>query len=297
LRELAKQGGGRYYRTSDAKQLRGLFVQDARKLLDTHAHEEDITLKSVARYPALDGVDLEHAPKLHGFQEVKPRPAAQVVVTDTNDDPILTRWPYGLGEVAVWASDAGPRWAKDWLAWPGYARFWTQMARSALRRREGDTTAIESDFTGDTATVRVVRRSETGGTASVPRARVVEEGSTRDLPLRVVEPGVFDTKIAVVAGHEPTVELLDDQGAVIDRRTLARPASTELRQRGPDTAALAALAKQTGGHESPTSITADGRDVETSTPLAPWLLLLALLLVPVDASLRRLAREPRVVAP
>lgn len=295
LRELAKQGGGRYYRTSDAKQLRGLFVQDARKLLDTHAHDEDIMLKTAARHPALDGVDFTKAPKLHGFQEVKPRPAAQVVVTDKSDNPILTRWPYGLGEVAVWASDAGPRWAKDWLAWPGYARFWTQLARSALRRREGDRTAIESDFMGDTATVRVVRRSDTSATTAttVPRARVIEDGKTRELPLSVVEPGVFDAKLLVMAGHEPTIELVDEQGAVTDQRVLTRPASSELRQRGPDTAALQALAKATHGEWAPTSITAPSRSIVTTKPLAPWLLLLALLLVPIDAMLRRMAREPR----
>jgi len=113
LRELAAVGGGRYYRTTDAKQLRGLFVQDARRLLDNHAREEDFHLKVTAHLAALDGVDMETAPPLHGFQELKPRPAAQVVLVDDREgNPILTRWPYGLGEVAVWASDAGPRWAK-----------------------------------------------------------------------------------------------------------------------------------------------------------------------------------------
>ena len=84
-----------------------------------------------------------------------------MLVDDREGNPILTRWPYGLGEVAVWASDAGPRWAHDWLAWPGYARFWTQMARAALRRREGDAAAIEADVVGDQAVVRVVRRAST----------------------------------------------------------------------------------------------------------------------------------------
>src|SRR5262249_51908733 len=61
LRELAIEGGGRYYRTTDAKQLRGLFVQDAKRLLDSHAREEDITLESVVAHPALAGVDVAHA--------------------------------------------------------------------------------------------------------------------------------------------------------------------------------------------------------------------------------------------
>ena len=59
LRELAAVGGGRYYRTTDAKQLRGLFVQDARRLLDNHAREEDFHLKLTGHLAALDGVDME----------------------------------------------------------------------------------------------------------------------------------------------------------------------------------------------------------------------------------------------
>jgi hypothetical protein len=229
---------------------------------------------------------METAPPLHGFQELKARPAAQVVLVDDREgNPILTRWPYGLGEVAVWASDAGPRWAHDWLAWPGYARFWTQEARAALRRREGDAAAIEADIKGDQATVRVVRRN----TTTVPKVRVVEDGKTRDLPLRVTEPGVYEAPVPI--GNEPTVELVDDHGHVAERRTLVRPASTELRDRGPDTAGLAKLAKATGGRVSPGSIRSSGRAVPTSTPLAAWLLLLSVLLVPIDASLRRIARQ------
>jgi Ca-activated chloride channel homolog len=294
LRELARVGGGRYYRTTDAKQLRGLFVQDARRLLDNKAREEDITLEVRARHAAIDGLDLAHAPPLHGYQELKPRPAAQVVLANQHGDPMLVRWPYGLGEVAVWTSDAGPRWADQWLQWPGYSRFWTQLARASLRRREGDTQALEADVAGDHATVRVVRRDERPG-APVPRVRI---SGGADLPLRVVSPGVYEARVAITAGHEPTVELLDTAagsrapGHVLERRTLVRPPSRELAARGPDTAALTALTTATGGRMNPSSIDAAGRDTTSTTPLTAWLLLLALLLLPADAALRRVAREP-----
>ena len=291
LRELARVGGGRYYRTTDAKQLRGLFVQDARRLIDNKAREEDIQLQQLAPYPALDGIDVTQAPPLHGYQELKPRPAAQVVLQNQHGDPMLVRWPYGLGEVAVWTSDAGPRWANDWLAWPGYARFWTQMVRASLRRREGDTQAIEADVAGDSATVRVVRRDDRAN-APVPKARVIRDGQPRDLPLRVAAPGVYEARVDVPPGHEPTVELVDDKGHATEHRTILRPPSTELRARGPDAAALSALAASTGGTVNPSTIRAAGRDTTATHPLGAWFLLLALLLLPADAALRRAAREP-----
>lgn len=292
LRELARQGGGRYYRTSDATALRGLFVQDAQHLLDNDAIDEKIKVKAVGRHAALDGVDLAAAPQLDGYQDVKPRPAAQVVVTDDLDHPILTRWPYGLGEVAVWASDAGPRWAKGWLGWPGYARFWTQLVRSSLRRREGDAIAIEAEVARGRATIRVVERTTLSpdgeGSRGALTAVVLDGAERRPLALTVTEPGVAVGELGVAAGRHPIIEVRDGSGTVVGRRTLVAAPPVELRHRGPDRAALAALATATGGRAEPTRLTLPrARGTTGAFPLATWLLLLALALVPLDAHLRR----------
>lgn len=295
LRQLAAEGGGRYYRTTDAKQLRGLFVQDARRLLDSRTRDEPVAVEVVAAHPAIAGVDLAHAPKLAGFQELVARPAAQVVLADRERNPLLVRWPYGLGEVAVWASDAGPRWARAWLGWPGYPRLWTQLVRSALRRREGDTAALEATRRGDTTTVRVVRRAEPG--APPPRVRLVaRDGQAREVALQLVEPGAYAAQLAVPAADEPVVELLDAAGAVAARRTLTREASTELRDRGPDLAALGGLATATGGalgDAASARLAAPPHPRPTSRALAGLLLLAALLLLPLDAWAHRAARVTR----
>ncbi len=296
LRQLAKDGGGRYYRTTDANQLRALFIQDARRVLDSKAREAEIALDRLAAHAAFDGIDIEAAPNLAGYQQVKPRPAAQVVLAERKQgDPIFTRWSYGLGEVVVWASDAGPRWATNWASWSGYTRFWTQLSRSALRRREGDATAIEADVSRDRATVRVVRRDERTD-APPPRVRTVDGPASRDLSLRVVEPGTYEAVIDVAPGTAPTLELVDGN-EVTARRTVVRPPSVELAQRGPDMATLEQLASQTGGAVSPTTIASATRPRPSSTPLAPWFALLAILLIPIDAGLRRAARDRNLAVP
>jgi len=45
-----------------------------------------------------------------------------------------------------------------------------------------------------------------------------------------------------------------------------------------------------GGTVSPATITAAGRPTPATTPLAAWLLLAAIALLPLDALLRRAAR-------
>ncbi|HUQ07397.1 MAG TPA: VWA domain-containing protein [Kofleriaceae bacterium] len=291
LKQLAAEGGGRYYRTADGRQLRALFVQDAQRLLDNDAREEDIQIEKKAAHPALDGVDLKKAPPLHGYQEVKPRPAAQVVAEDDEGHPILIRWPYGLGESVVWASDAGPRWAGDWVKWEGYSRFWTQLVRASLRRHEGNAVAMEVDFAGTMATVRVVDRPEEATRRGALTAHVTENGQTRPLALHVVEPGVHDAKLEVAADHDAVVEIKDRKGKVVARRTIVRAASVELRHRGPDEASLAAIAAATGGKVAPGSVApSGGATTTTRSSLTLWLLLLALLALPLDAALRRRAR-------
>lgn len=291
LKQLAAEGGGRYYRTTDGRQLRGLFVQDAQRLLDNEARDEEIRVAAVASHPALDGVDLAAAPRLLGYQEVKPRPAAQVVIADEAGHPILVRWPYGLGEAVVWASDAGPRWARDWVRWSGYGRFWTQLVRAALRRHEGNDVAVEVEVAGTVATVRVVDRPEDAARRGALTARVTEGGQVRALPLRVVEPAVLEARLPLAGDGGALVEVLDRRDQVVARHTVVRPASQELRARGPDAAALAAIAAATGGEVEPATVrAAGGAPIASRAALAPWLVLLALALLPLDASLRRRLR-------
>jgi hypothetical protein len=183
------------------------------------------------------------------------------------------------------------RWAGDWVKWSGYARFWTQLVRSSLRRHEGNAVAMEVDFAGTTATVRVVDRPEEATRRGALTAQVTEGGKTRALPLRVVEPGVHDAQIEIAADRDAVVEVRDRKGKVVARHTVVRPPSVELRHRGPDAASLAAIVATTGGKVSPSSVTPSGGAATTTrSSLTLWLLLLALIMMPIDAALRRQAR-------
>jgi uncharacterized membrane protein len=42
-------------------------------------------------------------------------------------------WTYGLGRTMAFTSDAKNRWARDWVGWENYRKFWSQAVRSVLR--------------------------------------------------------------------------------------------------------------------------------------------------------------------
>jgi hypothetical protein len=148
---------------------------------------------------------------------------------------------------------------------------------------------------GATAKLRVARRDANG--LSLPesglRARIREGENTREITLRSTEPGMWEAHMAATAGVSHTVEILDAEGEVLAEQTFAPPPSAERRHRTADRSFLAAAAERTGGTVDaddgidPPRAAAVTTDVDR---LWPYLLLLALALLPVDAWLRRPAR-------
>ena len=294
LKDLAKAGGGRFYLTADATKLRGLFVEETERLVDTSLHEEPFRPAVDRGHPIIEGIDYGRAPKLGGYQEVEARPTAEVVLRGPEDHPILTTWRYGLGHVVAWASDAGPRWAQSWLTWPGYSKQWTQAARFALRSRAGDETAVEVDVAGGEAQLRIARRDTSGlslDEGSI-RARIKGRSPAAEVPLRSLEPGLWGGHAPVESGEVYTVEVLGEDDEVLATHTFTPPPSAERRYRTADRGWLAAVAEATEGSMDPTALTPTATAGVTTEVhrLWPWALLFSLLLLPFDALLRRTAR-------
>ena len=294
LKDLAAAGGGRFYLTNDAAKLRGLFVEETERLVDSSLHEIKFRPAVRLTHPTVAGIDYEAGPQLRGYQEMEARSTAEVVLTGPNGDPLLTTWRYGLGQVAAWSSDSGPRWSEDWLAWEGYGKQWTQVARWALRSRAGDETAIEVEFAGGRAQVRVARRGKDGLTLDEGglRARIDDGTDQTEVALRSGEPGMWTSQIRTRSDKTYRVQVLDDQGTVLAEDSFAPPPSPERRHRTVDAAWLQGLAEQTGGRQEPERLSPTPTASLTTEVqrLWPWLALLALLLLPLDAFLRRPGR-------
>ncbi|MBX7082828.1 MAG: VWA domain-containing protein [Nannocystaceae bacterium] len=294
LKDLAKAGGGRFYLTADASKLRSLFVQETERLVDSSLKETPFRPVTLARHPALEGIDYQRAPFLKGYQQLEARPTAEIVMAAAEGHPLLVTWRYGLGHVLAWASDAGPRWSDEWLTWSGYNTHWTQLARFALRNGAGTDTQIEVSAQGGEAVIRVARRDDKGLSIDdgAVRARIVDGDDKRGLELRAREPGLWDATVPTTAGRTYTVEVLGKDDQVIARHTFAPPPSAEQRHRTADAGFLSQLSQSTGGAVAPQTLSPKLGDSVTSEVWRLWpaLLLLAAVLLPIDALLRRSAR-------
>jgi hypothetical protein len=109
--------------------------------------------------------------------------------------------------------------------------------------------------------------------------------------VRASDPGAYLVRVA------QTFESEDGTDAASRTLGIVSPAAEEFRRLGVDTDALATFARAGAGRELPLSAEDPGaevwrHDIAASafpTPIWPWLMLLAIVLVPLDVGVRRVA--------
>jgi hypothetical protein len=209
------------------------------------------------------------------------------------DDPLLATWRTGLGIATAWTSDAKARWASHWIGWDRFADFWSDVVRETLPAAPSpgfSTRAISTD-NGVEITVESESPLAEGARGS---ARVVEpDGQTTSVALSRSGPsslrgvaqsgaaGAYLISVDVTAGGSPVYR--DTVGSV-------RSYSAEYRGGDADDTLLQAISSATRGRfginpgqSFDANLPAGRREIE----VAPWLLLLAVLLLPLDIALRR----------
>ncbi|HYH93514.1 MAG TPA: VWA domain-containing protein, partial [Candidatus Saccharimonadales bacterium] len=144
LENLAKQGGGRFYDAANPGSIPDIFLKETQQVSGQQIIEEPFFPIKTSSSPILRGVEDDGLPRLRGYNGTTAKPAAQTVLVTARDDPLLAQWQYGLGRSVAWTSDSTGRWARDWLAWDGFSRFFSQLVSWTFPGEE--TGGIEASF-------------------------------------------------------------------------------------------------------------------------------------------------------
>ena len=223
------------------------------------------------------------------------------------EDPLLAQWQYGLGRAVAWTSDARQQWATPWIGTPEFGTLTAQLVAWTLPPQDAEGIDVRfSPGEGGDLNVEVTSFDDEAGPRNFYRTvlRLVSPDlePTQTL-LEQVGPGRYagtvraDQQGAYLVRVAQTFE--DESGTDAASRTLGivSPAAEEYRRLGIDADALATYAAAGGGRElaladeeAPTAVWT--HDIEASafpTPVWPWLLLLAIALVPLDVGVRRVA--------
>jgi hypothetical protein len=138
LAMIADGGEGRLYMVEDLGALPKIFMKETQEAQKSQLVEDKVHVRVAKRVEAIEGINIESAPPLHGYVTTKPKPTGEVILISDLGEPILARWRYGAGTSVAWTSDVKNRWSVDWLRWGSYPKFWAQVVRTSMRRKVYD---------------------------------------------------------------------------------------------------------------------------------------------------------------
>jgi uncharacterized membrane protein len=303
LEQLAKNGGGRFYSANNPASIPDIFLKETQQVSGQQIVEEAFTPILTSASPILRGI--EALPQLLGYNGTTAKPAAQTVLVTARDDPLLAQWQYGLGRSVAWTSDSTGRWAKSWVGWQGFSKFFSQMVSWTFPGEESG--GIEAQFVdrGSRTYLRVESVNADGSPRDFYATTVGLVGPTLEpatISLSQVAPGVYEAPLSSLESGAYAVRVTQAKpGDPPLGRTLGlvAPTPAEYRLLGANEPLLAAIRGATGGDvaDDPAGVWVhDLRATSSYTDLWPWLLVLALLLWPLDIALRRVSLGRRELA-
>ncbi len=313
MQDLAALGGGNMYEAGSLHDLPKIFTREVFLASKATLTEEPFAARATSDHPLVAAIPWGAAPALYGYVATSPKDNAQVPLITHKDDPLLAVWRYGLGKSAAFTSDAKNRWARYWLDWSGYERFWTGVARWIRSDLDSSGVDVTTSVTGSEGLIQVSAMGEEGEFINYGRLEARITGpdlETRTLPLSQTGPGQYEGRFPLRDNGNyfmNVVQLTEDErgnpvSAGAQAAGLSVSYSPEYKNLEPNAFLLSHLS---AGSLAPEGVSLPGLFTQQRQPQRrledAWELftLIALLLWLFDVAVRRLAldwRELRVAA-
>jgi Mg-chelatase subunit ChlD len=302
LQWLAAGGKGQFYYTEDGGSLAQIFAHETHFAARAYIIEHEFTPERTSPSPVLEG--LGGLPALRGYVGTSPKPTGQVALVSDQGDPILAHWQYGLGRVVAWTSDAKGQWAKNWVLWDGFPQFWAQAVRWATGAQTATILQPRVELEGGVAHITADATTPQGTYLNDLSAHAVVVGPshmTSTVELRQTAAGRYEGRfpateegaylVQVRASGQHTGNIAHTLGVVV-------PYSPEYRGVGTDHGLLTRIAALTGGRvltldQARAAFDHNLPPVMSQIDLWPLLVLMAVLLLPLDVGVRRVAVSRR----
>jgi uncharacterized membrane protein len=297
---IATQGRGRFYDVRSPEQLPQIFIKEAAVILKSAIYEEPFKPQMAASSELIRGIGGGEYPQLRGYVATSQKSRAETPLLTDKGDPLLAHWQYGLGRAVAFTSDARAKWAQDWLGWPRYRQFWSQIANWSLRRLEN------ADFTTDVTVekgegvISVEALDPQGNFRNFLNLHAVvvsPKGERQTVRVEQTSPGHYEARFPtkeVGAYLLNLMEIENGQPRGSQRLGASVNYSPEFSATEPNYNLLRRIAEAAGGKVLDAELPADNPflhdRVKTFQPrdLWEWLLKLAIILFPLDVGIRRI---------
>lgn len=304
LEKLAWRTGGIREDCTTAEQIPTVFVKEAKTIKQlSRARKAPFTPRAGDAVHMIRGFAIDSCPPLAGSLATKAKAMSQVVLTTDARTPLLALWQRGLGTVTVFTSDAKTTWARQWMTWATFGRFWSQVVAWTLRSANRVQAEVEPVIEGTNVRVLLRVSDEDGkpvehlAASAVLRPAADANAPATHLTWRETRPSIYEGRgvLAAPGNHLCHLQLRSGNAVVFNHTMLLRAGDlAEMAETGPDLDALGAIASSGGGVVNPTpeqvtqSLSAlRQRDVPMTRDYWPFLVLAAILLWPFDVAARR----------
>ena len=289
LEKVATFAGGKSYFLNEPAGLEQILLRDVMEHTGTTAVEKPLPPKVLKQTEILDGVAMETAPALKGYVKFVGKPTAETIL-EIDRDPLLSRWQYGLGRSAVFASDAKARWAADWITWKSYDKFWTNVTRDLLPHAQAGEATVEFDSANGDLVVDYRLGRDVEEPATLPEVFVFgPDGFQKPIAVKKVAAGMFRGRLQIAAREGLfRIRPLADSRA-FPEVGLYRP-EAELTDYGSNEALLKQVAEFTSGRfqPNPKDVFEPGeRSIASSIQWWPGLLAIAIALNLIELVMRK----------
>ena len=309
LEEIAGATGGRFYYPNDPNQLPSIFIKEAKTLRRSQLQTRDFVPMLVNVDPMLK--EITDSPQLHGYVLTTPRddPRATIVLAappteselasgETETDPILAVWRYGLGVTAAFTSDLTERWGKSWVAWDQYQKLVNQMVTRISRARREQYLRVYTYVNGNEGVVVVEDFHSEETLLDVNVSVTGPNNFEQSQQVRQIAPRRYQTSLPLKGEGRYQVMIGATDGT---RKETAYAGfivsySPEYLRFRANPIVLRDIAERTGGSELQTDqspeelakiIYGNRKPKRSSRPIFDWFLMGLACLLPMDVAIRR----------
>ena len=228
-------------------------------------------------------------PELHGYVSTTEKGASQIFIRSHKDEPLLAGWNFGLGKSVAWTSDTQPVWAKAWISWENFGKFWGQTLNWVLPATDTD-----ADFDLSVSLRHGVAQANidtrTASQASYKLHVVTPDETNESVEMQQQTPTRYSGTFQMSNSGAYIVTAQRDGDAHRRTEVLSLSYPAEYAEFAVNTALLQMLAARTAGiyEPTPTQITKPaGTPIQNQVSLTQALLVIAALLFVLEMILRR----------
>jgi uncharacterized membrane protein len=296
MQDIARWGGGRFYQSNNPSQVPDLFLKESVASLRPWFEQTPFFPKITSAGDLLQGVPTDQFPQLGGYVVTTAKPASELYLTSTKQDPVLAAWNYGLGRSVAWTSDSNGAWTSGFLRSPVSQTLFARMVAWTLPNGQQQL-QVQAQPSGDGLQVDVTGPDTAGATVTVGLVSPDLQSTSQDLV--AVAPGHWQGRIAgTTVGTYLLHGVLQKNGQVLGQadQAVSVPYSPEYLELGRDDGLLRVIARDGGGivlAKPPAAWAQVPLPVPVSSDVFWPLLLLAALVWPLDVAARRITLSPR----